>query len=81
MREAALGKLKELAAATTLPDDRVSVVSPAGRVYSEVLVAAKDFDADLIVVGPHSPSMAKFLLGTDAGRIVRHAPMSVLVVR
>jgi nucleotide-binding universal stress UspA family protein len=25
--------------------------------------------------------MAKFLLGTDAGKIVRHAPMSVLVVR
>jgi nucleotide-binding universal stress UspA family protein len=80
-QKAAIGKLKTLAATLKLGEERVSVASPAGRVYSEVLAAAEDFKADLVVVGPHSPSMAKFLLGSDAGRIVRHAPMSVLVVR
>ena len=77
----ALDKLRELADTTGLPPDRISVVSPIGRVYSEVLSAAEDFKADLIVAGPHSPSMAKYLLGTDAARIVKHAPISVLVVR
>ena len=37
--------------------------------------------SDLIVVGSHRPSMATYLLGSNASTIVRHARSSVLVVR
>lgn len=76
-----LEKLRVLADSCGLPADRASVSSPIGRIYSEILSAAEKFDADLIVTGPHSPSMTKFLLGTDAASIVKHSPISVLVVR
>ena len=77
----AIGQLQELASEIDLPAARISSASPIGRVYAEVVAVAEEFDADLIVIGPHRPSMAKFLLGTDAGRIVHHSPISVLVVR
>ena len=77
----AKAKLRELAAAMPIDQSKISTDSPIGRAYSEVIAAAKDFEADLIVIGPHSPSMAKFLLGSDAGRIVHNAQVSVLVVR
>jgi nucleotide-binding universal stress UspA family protein len=77
----AIRRLQDLAHEIDLPASRISVESPLGRVYAEVVAAAEQFSADLIVIGPHRPSMAKFLLGTDAGRIVHHSPISVLVVR
>jgi nucleotide-binding universal stress UspA family protein len=33
------------------------------------------------VIGSHRPSMAIYLIGSNAARIVRHAKCSVLVVR
>lgn len=77
----AIAELEKLAASAGFPAERMSAVSPAGRPYAEILAAAAEFQADLIVVGPHSPSMARFLLGSDAQRIVQHAATSVLVVR
>lgn len=74
-------RLQEMAKATGLPDEKVSIVTPVGSAYHQVLAAAEEFEADLIVTGPHSPSMAKYLLGMDAARIVQHASVSVLVVR
>jgi nucleotide-binding universal stress UspA family protein len=34
-----------------------------------------------VVIGSHRPTMATFLLGSNASTIVRHARCSVLVVR
>ncbi|TPQ46867.1 universal stress protein UspA, partial [Prosthecomicrobium hirschii] len=34
-----------------------------------------------IVVSSHRPSMATYLIGSNAAKIVRHAPCSVMVVR
>ena len=45
------------------------------------LAEAEDWGADLIVVGSHRPTMATYLLGSNAKTIVRHAKCSVLVVR
>jgi nucleotide-binding universal stress UspA family protein len=51
----------------------------AGPVLEE---SAKDREAGLIVVGSRKPSPARhYLLGSTAEKLVRHAPMSVLVVR
>jgi nucleotide-binding universal stress UspA family protein len=52
-----------------------------GSVYGEVLAEAEAIGADLVVVGSHRPSMATYLLGSNASTIVRHARSSVLVVR
>ncbi len=42
---------------------------------------AEEIGADCIIVGPHKPEIADFLLGSTAARIVRHAPCSVHVLR
>ena len=52
-----------------------------GSVYKEALRFARDVDADLIVVGAHKPELQDYLLGPNAGQIVRHATCSVWVVR
>lgn len=46
-----------------------------------ILKVAKDLDVDLIVIGSHQPGLADYLIGSVAGRVVRHAECSVLVVR
>jgi nucleotide-binding universal stress UspA family protein len=74
-------KLAELAAKVTLPSGRVSAVVRLGSVYNEVLDEAEQTGADLVVIGSHRPTMATYLLGSNASTIVRHAKCSVLVVR
>lgn len=74
-------ELKALAASLALPKNKISTVVRVGSVYGEVLEEAKASGADLIVVGSHRPSMATYLIGSNAGTIVRHATCSVLVVR
>ena len=74
-------KLAELAATIPLPAERVSAVVRLGSVYNEVLDESEKTGADLIVVGSHRPSMATYLLGSNASTIVRHAKCSVLVMR
>jgi nucleotide-binding universal stress UspA family protein len=81
MREAAEKDLAALAAKVKLPADRVSSTVRFGAVYPEVLAEAEDWNADLIVVGSHRPTMATYLLGSNAKTIVRHAKCSVLVIR
>jgi nucleotide-binding universal stress UspA family protein len=74
-------KLKAFIERMGLPMDRTTTVVRVGGVYHEVLEEAQSFGADLIVVGSHRPSMATYLIGSNAARIVRYAPCSVLVVR
>lgn len=73
--------LAAIAASVPLPSERVSAVVRLGSVYHEVLDEAENCGADLVVVGSHRPTMATYLLGSNATTIVRHARCSVLVVR
>ena len=79
--KSALKTLEALAAKLDLPKDRVSISSPFGSVYHEVLKEAEEMKADLIVVGSHRPNWSTYLIGSNAANIVRHALCSVLVVR
>ncbi len=81
MRQASEKDLAALRAKIAYPQERVSSVVRFGAVYPEVLAEAEEWDADLIVVGSHRPTMATYLLGSNAKTIVRHAKCSVLVVR
>ena len=74
-------KLTALVQGVRLPKERVSSVVTMGGVYHDVLQEAERIGADLIIVGSHRPSMATYLLGSNAASIVRHAKCSVLVVR
>jgi nucleotide-binding universal stress UspA family protein len=73
--------LAAIAAGVPLPEERVSSIVRLGSVYNEVLREAETTAADLIVIGSHRPTMATYLLGSNAATIVRHATCSVLVVR
>lgn len=57
------------------------VVEHGESIYDVILETAQEADVDLIVVGSHRPKMKDYLLGTNAGRVVRHANCSVLVAR
>ncbi|MYM57378.1 universal stress protein [Thalassovita mangrovi] len=62
-------------------DAKVRHEVATGKVYQEVLHAAEVAGSDLIVIGSHRPSARDYLLGTNAAKVVRHAPVSVYVVR
>ena len=52
-----------------------------GSPERQIIEKAKDWDADLIVVGSHGRGFWGRLLGSVSNGIVHHAPCSVLVVR
>ena len=74
-------RIVEIANQIDYAKERVSTVIRFGAVYPEVLAEADEWGADLIVLGSHRPSMAAYLLGSNASAIVRHAKCSVLVLR
>ncbi len=53
----------------------------SGTIYREILNAADQIGADLIVMSARRPELEDYLLGPNAARVVRHAQCSVLVVR
>ena len=57
------------------------LVRHGASIYAEILGAAEEAEADLVVVGSHRPAMKDYLLGTNAARVMRHARCSVLVAR
>jgi nucleotide-binding universal stress UspA family protein len=79
--ERAIRALEEISGNLAVPKERVSRTVRFGGIYVEILAEAEDWGADLIVIGSHRPSMATYLIGSNAKTIVRHAKCSVLVVR
>lgn len=66
--------------AENVPDDvRAEPVVAIGSIYEEVILAAKQFSCDLIILGRSSSSKTNFLLGPNAARVVRHTRTSVMV--
>ena len=65
-----------------VPDEiTVQCIVASGSIYHEVISAAKQTGADLIVMQSHRPELTDYLLGPNAAKIVRHAGCSVMVVR
>ena len=63
-------------------DVPVRTAMRTGRAYDEIAAAAREENADLIVISTHGYTGLKHvLLGSTAERVVRHAPCPVLVVR
>lgn len=53
-----------------------------GRIYEEVLDAAEEAGADLIVIASRSPKgIDRFMMGSNAEKVARYAKCSVLLLR
>ena len=52
-----------------------------GGAAREIIKAAEELSADLVIVASHRPGIANYLIGATADRVVRHCPVSVLVDR
>jgi len=62
--------------------DKVDIVVESGDPADEILMTAKKCDSDIIVVGYKGYGKeGRFLLGSVTDKVVRHASVSVLVVR
>ncbi|MGI9463822.1 MAG: universal stress protein [Aestuariivirgaceae bacterium] len=76
----AIANLKTIASELSLTDS-CDLLLRSGRPHSQILQAADEIDADLIVIASHQPGLEDYLLGSVAGKVVRHAKCSVLVER
>jgi nucleotide-binding universal stress UspA family protein len=53
-----------------------------GKPADQILAAAREWDADVIVIGTHGRSgISRLVLGSTAEAVVRHAPCPVLVIK
>ena len=76
----ALAELNQ--AARQVPDGMLAGTSVAlGTPWQAVCEAAKEHNADLIVIGSHGFGAVDRVIGTTAAKVVNHADRSVLVVR
>jgi nucleotide-binding universal stress UspA family protein len=73
--------LEDLAREEQLGRDVVTHVRH-GKPFLEVIRAARDLEADVLVIGSHGQSgLSETLFGSTAEKVVRKAPCAVLVVR
>ncbi len=59
----------------------VKQIVAQGSIYREILTAAEQVGADLVVMAAHKPGIRDYLLGANAAHVVRHFLHSVLIVR
>ena len=78
-RRDVLRKLESLGAAAGKA--KVDYDIREGNAPSNILQAAEDHRADLILLGSHVPGFSDYFIGSTAARVVRHAQCSVLVER
>lgn len=62
-------------------DFPVRVEIRSGSPAREILAAAQEHAADLIIIASHTPDFSNYFIGATADRVVRHAKCSVLVDR
>jgi nucleotide-binding universal stress UspA family protein len=74
-------KLEALVRSKVPPDLDVACHVAQGTVYEEILRLTREIGADLVVMASHRPELKDYLIGPNAARVVRHADISVLVVR
>lgn len=63
-----------------VPASLVSSQVVFGEVGTSIVKAAKDSDADMIIMGSHAGPARRFLLGSAASAVLRNSDMPVLIV-
>lgn len=75
-------KFKEFLSKDYLNDVKVTPIVKHFRVFSEVNDVAKEYGADLIVMGSHGASGIKeFFIGSNTEKVVRHSNIPVMVIK
>jgi nucleotide-binding universal stress UspA family protein len=81
-KEKAMENLGKLAKELEGKISKVDVAVEAGDPADEILLVAKKYDSDIILIGYKGYGKeGRFLLGSVTDKVVRHASRSVLVVR
>lgn len=57
------------------------VPDPSVEVDQKLIEAIGDLGIDLVVMATHQPGWIEYLINSHGGRMARHAPISVFVVR
>lgn len=80
--ESLKAKLEELASTQFSSDYKVETHVGHGHVPETILRVAEQIRADLIVMVSHPPNdLQTLLVGSNAGKVVRHSPIPVLTLR
>ncbi|MEK8091593.1 universal stress protein [Methylocystis sp. IM3] len=74
-------ELASIAADIDRAPERISTSLLFGPVYQKVLSEAESWGSDVVLLCSHRPEMERFLIGSNASAIVRHANCSVIVLR
>lgn len=77
----AIDSLKKIMAQIDLPLEHLSYSISFGSPRDEVLQLAEEIQADLIMISSRHPNVKTYFLGSNAATIVRHAKVSVMVIR
>ena len=81
-KEKAMENLGKIAKELEGKLSKVNVVVEAGDPADEILLIAKKYDSDIILIGYKGYGKeGRFLLGSVTDKVVRHTSRSVLVVR
>lgn len=81
-KEKAMESLGKIAKGLEGKIGKVDIAVEAGDPADEILIVAKKYDSDIILVGYKGYGKeGRFLLGSVTDKVVRHASRSVLVVR
>ena len=81
-KEKAMETLSKVAREIKDKVPKVNVAVESGDPADEILITAKKYNADMIVIGYKGYGKeGRFLLGSVTDKVVRHAGISVLVVR
>jgi len=73
-------ELEKLAKSHGLPSS-TKIEIRMGNAANEILNLAEKENIDLIIIASHQPEIADYLLGSVAGKVVRHATCTVMVLR
>lgn len=79
IRKELKSELIELLEEARVPTDQIKI--EFGRPSDVILRAAKQYDADVIVLGSHGTHGVSFLLGSTANAVLHRATCDVLAVR
>jgi nucleotide-binding universal stress UspA family protein len=81
-KEKAMESLNKISKQIETDVSKVNTMVESGDPADEILITAKKIDADIIIIGYKGYGKeGRFLLGSVTDKVVRHASMSVLVVR
>ena len=81
-KEKAMETLSKVARELKGKVQKVEIVVESGDPADEILISAKKYNAEMIVIGYKGYGKeGRFLLGSVTDKVVRHAGVSVLVVR